>query len=346
MPWEPPATATSDRRARIGQWVSFALAAILVALLAYLAYVGFVGSGQLADAPGHSAACGTPADLGLAYEAINYEIENDEELAAYPDHAACPSQGAPAEDAVEASDGVRIAGWYVPATSDIGPEGPTVVLLHGWGSNKSNMLDLVELLAPSYNVVAIDLRRHGQSSADQPTTQGVTEQRDVVAVLDWLDATKRPGRVALLGVSLGGATALALTTHDPRVAALILDSTHPTLQGAVQARIEEAGYPLSLPASWGVLMGGLLRTGTDMTSVDPDRAIRRVGDVPVLILVGGEDTSIGPDPGQRLLAAAEAAGVDATLEVCPSAGHAGLVDACPDDYRSWVLGFLDSALGS
>ena len=168
----------------------------------------------------------------------------------------------------------------------------------------------------------------------------------VVAVLDWLDATKRPGRVALLGVSLGGATALALTTHDPRVAALILDSTHPTLQGAVQARIEEAGYPLSLPASWGVLMGGLLRTGTDMTSVDPDRAIRRVGDVPVLILVGGEDTSIGPDPGQRLLAAAEAAGVDATLEVCPSAGHAGLVDACPDDYRSWVLGFLDSALGS
>lgn len=346
MPWEPPATPTADRRARIGQWVSFALTAVLVALLAYLAYVGFAGSDQLAAAPNHSTACGTPADLGLDYEAINYDVEDDEELEAYPDHAACPSQGAPAGDALEASDGVRIAGWYVPSTGDIGPEGPTVVLLHGWGSNKSNMLDVVRLLAPEYNVVAFDLRRHGQSSTEQPTTQGVTEQRDVAAVLDWLDATKRPAQMALLGVSMGGATALAQAIHDPRVAALILDSTHPTLQAAVQARLEGAGYPLSLPASWGILMGGLLRTGVDMTSVDPDRAIRRLDDVPVLIVTGGQDRSIGPEPGQRLLAAAEAAGVEATLEVCPSAGHAGSVNACPDDYRSWVLGFLDSALGS
>lgn len=345
MPWEPPVTERESRRARIGQWVTFALAALLVALLAYLAYVGFIGSDQLTAAPAPSTACGTPADLGLSYEAIGYAQETDAELAAFPDHEACPEQGAAAGDTLRTTDGVRLAGWYVPATNGIGPTGPTVVLVHGWGSNKSELLDQVGLLAPTYNVVDFDLRGHGQSSHDRPTTQGLNEQRDLETVLDWLAAHKGPTRIALLGISMGGATATGVAGTDERVSALILDSTHATLQSAVQARLDRAGYPLSLPGSWGILMGGLLRTGLDMTSADPDRAITRLGDRPVLILVGGADESIGDDPGGRLQAAAEKADVPVTVETCPAAGHAELLETCPDDYAAWVLGFLDSELG-
>ena len=345
MPWEPPVTERESRRARIGQWVTFALAALLVALLGYLAYVGFVGSEQLVAAPTPSTACGTPADLGRAYEAIGYPIAADEQLSMYPDHAACPEQGPAADDTLRTTDGVRLAGWYVPAASGSGPTGPTVVLVHGWGSNKSELLDQVDLLAPTYNVVAFDLRHHGQSSRERPTTQGLTEQRDLDTVLDWLEAHKGPTRIALLGISMGGATATGAAGGDERVDALILDSTHATLQAAVQARLDRAGYPLSLPGSWGILMGGLLRTGLDMTSADPDRAIARLGDRPVLVLVGGADDSVGDDPGGRLREAAEKAGVPVTVETCPGAGHAELLQACPDDYRAWVLGFLDSALG-
>jgi pimeloyl-ACP methyl ester carboxylesterase len=240
---------------------------------------------------------------------------------------------------------VRLAGWYVPATNGIGPTGPTVVLVHGWGSNKSELLDQVGLLAPAYNVVDFDLRGHGHSSPDRPTTQGLNEQRDLETVLDWLAAHKGPTRIALLGISMGGATATGVAGTDERVSALILDSTHATLQSAVQARLDRAGYPLSLPGSWGILMGGLLRTGLDMTSADPDRAITRLGDRPVLILVGGADESIGDDPGGRLQAAAEKADVPVTVETCPAAGHAELLETCPDDYAAWVLGFLDSELG-
>jgi pimeloyl-ACP methyl ester carboxylesterase len=325
--------------------VTFAIAALLVALLAYLAYAGFVGSGQLVAAPNPSTACGTPADLGLDFEAIGYDAAADAELAAFPDHDACPRQGPDAADTLRTTDGARLAGWYVPATSGAGPTAPTVVLLHGWGSNKSNMLGHVGLLAPSYNVVAFDMRHHGQSSAELPTTQGVTEQRDLETVLDWLDAHKGPSRIAVLGVSMGGATAVAEARADERVAALVLDSTHPTLQAAVEARFERAGYPLALPVSWGILMGGLLRTGIDMTSVDPDRGLSRLGERPVLVLVGGQDRSIGDDPGGRLVARATEEGVPVTVETCPAAGHAGLLEACPDDYAAWVLGFLDSALG-
>lgn len=345
MPWEPPAVPRDDRRARIGQWVTFAVAAVLVALLAYLAYASFVGSGQLTAAPTPSRRCGTPTDRGLAYEAINYDQTTDATLAAYPNHADCPSQGAPAGDAIRTTDGVGLAGWYVPAVSDIGPHGHTVVLVHGWGSNKSDLLDLIDVLAPTYNVVAFDLRRHGQSVSGLPTTQGVTERRDLEAMVDWLAAAKGPSHIAVLGVSMGGAASLAAAAGDERIAAVILDSTHPTLQAAVQARLELASYPLAVPASWGILLGGLLRTGIDMTSVDPDRTIRLLGDRPVLILVGGADRSIGPEPGERLLAAARAGNVEARLETCDAAGHAQLVERCPDAYASWVLGFLDSALG-
>lgn len=345
MPWEPPVPPRESRRARIGGWVTFAMAAILVALLAYLVYAGFVGSGQLVDAPNPSTACGTPADLGLDFEPIGYDPAADAELAAFPDHANCPRQGPTAGDALRTSDGVRLAGWYIPTTGDAGPTGPTVVVLHGWSSNKSDLLDHVELLAPAYNVVAFDLRRHGQSSAELPTTQGVTEQRDLETVLDWLDAQKGPRRIAVLGVSMGGATAVAEARDDERVAAIVLDSTHPTLQAAVEARLERAGYPLALPASWGILMGGLLRTGIDMTSVDPDRGLSRMGERPVLVLVGGADQSIGDEPGERLIARAEEEGVPVTLEVCEGAGHAELIRTCPDEYAAWVLGFLDSALG-
>ena len=43
----------------------------------------------LTDAPAPSTNCRTPASLGWAYEAINYDITSDAELAAEPDPMAC-----------------------------------------------------------------------------------------------------------------------------------------------------------------------------------------------------------------------------------------------------------------
>ena len=40
----------------------------------------------------------------------------------------------------------RLAGWYVPSGSGSGPTGPTVILVHGWSSNKSTLLDRAALL--------------------------------------------------------------------------------------------------------------------------------------------------------------------------------------------------------
>lgn len=343
MPYEPPPDTRTARRRTIGRWVSFALAIILVGLVAYLGYVGFQGSAQLADPPSPSDDCRTPGlAYGWVYEAINYDAASDAILAGLPDPEHCPGPGAPAGQRLQTSDGVGLAGWYIPSNSGSGPTGPTVVLAHGHGANKSSMLAYAAALHDDYNVVIFDFRNHGQSAGTQ-TTAGVFEQDDLGAVLDWVETSKEPEQIAVLGVSMGGATALSEAVADQNVDALILDSTHATLANALQARLEKGGYPLSLPSAWSILLGSLLRTGQDISAIDP---VQRIGlfDRPVLIIVGGQDDSIGADDGQALLAAAEAGDTPAELKVCPAAGHGGPVATCEDDYRDWVLGFLARSL--
>jgi pimeloyl-ACP methyl ester carboxylesterase len=343
MSFEPPPDPRTERRTRIGQWAGFGFAALLVVLIVYLAYVGYEGSRQLTDAPDDSTDCRTPAAFGWTYEAINYPIDTDAALEAEQDPTDCSAQGAPAGDSLESADGTNLAGWYIPSGSETGPTGPTVVLVHGWGSNKSAMLDRAAVLHDRYNLLILDLRNHGQSEA-APTTQGLRETSDVEAAVDWLESTKAPEQIALLGVSMGGVTALNTADGDERIDAVIIESTHATMANAIQARLEQAGYPLSLPGSWAVLLGTLARTGLDISSADAVQAIERLDDRPVLIVTGGQDDAIGEHDGDDLLAAAEEAGTPAELEICEEAGHAESLEDCPEDYADWMLGFLERAL--
>jgi pimeloyl-ACP methyl ester carboxylesterase len=347
MPFEPPEDPRAARRGAITRWVSFALVIILVVLVGYLGVVGYIGSDQLANPPEHSTDCRTPAIAeGWVYEAVNYDVASDGRLADVADPLHCPPNEVKAGTRVETADGVRIAAWYIPAGDGAPASGPTVVLAHGYGQNKSTMLPWAELLHDHYNLVLLDFRNHGQSTGSQ-TTQGVLEANDLRAVVDWLDKAKKPRQLALLGVSMGGASALHEAVGDSRVDAVILDSTHATLANAVQARLTRQGYPLALPAAWGILLGGLIRTGQDMSTIDPVGQIARLHR-PVLIIVGGRDDAIGPHDGQDLLDAARA-GADAGpsssgLDTCADAGHAQAVERCRSDYRGWVLGFLERSL--
>jgi len=344
VPFEPPVDPRQARRTTIWRWVSFAMAFALILLVAYLAWVGYDGSAQIVDPRSPSADCRTPASaFSWSYQAINYNIASDGELDDFPDRLDCPRQGADAGTQLTASDGVRIAGWYVPATTGVGPTGRTVVLAHGYGSNKSGMLAWAEPLHPRYNLVLFDFRNHGQSSGNQ-TTVGVREALDLEAVLDWLAASKRPTSIAVLGVSMGGATAIDEAAFDDRISAVILDSTHATLANALQARLDRAGYPLSLPGAWSILLAGLLRTGEDMSSADPVQAIERYGERPVLIVASANDDAIGRKDAQDLLAAALSGGSQAELQICEGAGHAEAIQTCSTEYGAWLLDFLERSL--
>jgi pimeloyl-ACP methyl ester carboxylesterase len=318
------------------------MALSLVLLVAYLAYVGFEGS-QVLGANDRSGDCRTPASaFGWSYEAINYDLATDRDLDAFPDRTDCPRAGEAAGSAVTASDGTRIAGWYIPAANQ-NAAAATIVLAHGAGKTKSEMLAWAGPLHADYNLVLFDFRNHGQSSGDV-TTLGVREVHDLQAILDWLERTKAPHSVAVLGVSMGGVTAIDEAADDERVGAVILDSTHATLVGALQAQLQHEGFPLSLPGAWSILLGGLLRTGEDLSVADPLGSIGRVGERPVLIVAAGEDEAVGPTDVEDLMAAAGDNGATVELKTCPAAGHGKSVEVCSAEYAGWVLGFLQRSL--
>ena len=306
--------------------------------------MGFTGSAQLTDAPSPSGDCRTPAVAnGWTYEAINYIASTDAALADFPDQTACPRQGDPAGTRVVSSDGIHVAGWYIPAGKEIGPGGPTVILAHQYEGNKSTMLAHAALLHDDYNLVLLDFRNHGQSSGEE-TTQGALEQYEVKAAVDWLDSRKGPEKIALLGVGMGGVAALAESIADNRITAVILDSAHATAASAIEARLKADGYPLALPGAWSVLLGSLIRTGEDISGVDPVQRLAHYGSRPLLIIEGGQDDLIGSTDPDDLLAAAEAGGATAQLEICLPAGHGESLEACAGEYRDWVLGFLSRSL--
>jgi pimeloyl-ACP methyl ester carboxylesterase len=205
------------------------------------------------------------------------------------------------------------------------------------------MLAWAEPLHASYNLVFFDFRNHGQSSGSL-TTLGVREATDVRAVVNWLAATKKPTSIALLGVAMGGAAAIDEAASDDRVDAVILDSTHATLANALEAQLERDGYPLAVPGAWSILLGGLIRTGEDMTVADPIQAIGRYGERPVLIVAAGNDRAIGPQDSAELLAAARGDGATAELQTCPGAAHADSIKSCSKEYAGWVLDFLGRSL--
>jgi fermentation-respiration switch protein FrsA (DUF1100 family) len=343
MPFELPPDPSTARRTRIVGWVTFVLAALLVALVAYFAYVGYEGSRQLTDPPTRTSDCRTPADMGWEYEAINYDVAGDETAVSADTSAACAAARATAGTALVGPGDVPLAGWYIPAGNGAAPTAPTVIVVHGWSDSKSGMLDRAAILHDTYNLVLFDLRNHGQSGRS-PTTQGLREAGDIEAIVDWLVTTKGPEQIALLGVSMGGASALNEADDDERIDALVIESTHATLANAAQARIDRAGYPLSLPGSWAVLLGTLMRTGEDVSAADPIQAVGRFDGRPLLLIAGELDESIGPTDAEDLLAAAEEADVPAELHVCATAGHAASNEACAEDYPGWVLGFLDRVL--
>ncbi|HUG94614.1 MAG TPA: alpha/beta fold hydrolase [Pleomorphomonadaceae bacterium] len=338
MPVEP----REARRARMVGWATFLLVAVMIGLLAYLGYAAFEGSDQLVH-PDHSRVCRLPSALGWEYQAINYDQASDAALAAEADPLACASVGEPAGTDLMAADGTRLAGWYIPAAAPIGAQGPTVVLVHGHGTNKNGILPWAEVLHADYNLVLFDQRNHGQSFGTE-TTVGVRERTDLEAVVAWLRTTHAPTNVAVLGNSMGAITATNAVALGLPVQALVLDSSPLSVASSAQRRIESQNFPLALPASWAVVLGALFRTGVDVTAADPIINIDDVGSVPVLILQGDADLAIDPTSADQLAAAATEAGVRAEVHICAGAGHSRLLEVCPDDYRAWVLGFLAQTL--
>ncbi|MFA5975520.1 MAG: alpha/beta hydrolase [Elusimicrobiota bacterium] len=188
-----------------------------------------------------------------------------------------------------ASDGVRIHGWFIPASKAPSSRinAPLAILLcHGNAGNVSHRLDkLSRLHLLGVNVLLFDYRGYGLSEG-KPSEKGT--YLDAEAAYRYLTDVRKipPDQIVLYGESLGCAVATEMAMRHPSASGLILES--PFTSTVAMANIVLPWFP----ASW------IIRNRYDSLSKIPRL------NMPLLILHSPHDEIVPFHMGQALYAAA------------------------------------------
>jgi dipeptidyl aminopeptidase/acylaminoacyl peptidase len=241
---------------------------------------------------------------------------------------------------------IDISGWYVAAETR---DAPTVIVVHGLTACKHDhavLLPAGMLHRNGFAVLLIDLRDHGDSTFEDGRYAGGTEEyRDVLGAWDWLRAEKGvpADRIGLLGISLGAATVLIATGHEPRVAATWEDSSYADLPSMIRNELTRSGYPTFLENGAGLV--ARVMSGDDITSYSPQDGVSQLAGRPIFITHGDQDERIDVRYGHALVATAEAAGSTPQSWFVAGSGHTQAMVDHPAEYEHRLVDFFGGTIG-
>jgi alpha-beta hydrolase superfamily lysophospholipase len=232
------------------------------------------------------------------------------------------------------ADDLQLSGWYVPSQNQA-----AIILLHGFGANRLEMLARAEVLARhGYGVLLYDLRGHGESQGEVRAF-GWEDVRDVQTALAFLSerAEVDPERIGILGFSIGGQIALRATAEFGQIKAVIADDP-----GFVT--VADAPPPtntkqrLMYLVSW---IDGQCVSLWTRTPIPPG-VTEVVGEItprPILFIDTGQTEA-------RILVRHfyEVAAEPKELWEIPETYHGGQFEARPEEYEERMLSFFDAAL--
>ena len=160
----------------------------------------------------------SPSDLSLPFEPADFQV-------------------------VDQRDGktLKIAGWWMPR-----PEGEKcAILIHGYADGKVGAIAWAPLLQQlGFNVLAVDLRAHGESDGSD-TTAGYFERHDISQIMDQLKSARpeQTQSIILFGISMGAAVAAATANICDDLSAIILDSPYAHFRDAAGLHADLTGLP-------------------------------------------------------------------------------------------------------
>ena len=252
----------------------------------------------------------TPGDLALDYEAVT----------------------------LSTSDGVELAAWFVPSTTSA-----AVVMMHGAGSTRSDVLDQAAVLHRNgFATLLLDARGHGDSDGTAMDF-GWYGDLDVGAAVAYLAGRDDvdPDRIGAVGFSMGGEEVIGAAAN-PLIAAVVAEgATARTAsdkawlsdvygwRGWVQEQVEKVQF-------------GVTDLLTDASSPTALRtAVDRASDTPFLLIAAGTVA----DEGHAATWIQSAAPERVNVWTVEGAGHVDGLDTQPDEWERQVVEFLGEHLG-
>jgi pimeloyl-ACP methyl ester carboxylesterase len=254
--------------------------------------------------------------------------------------SAVPPAVAPAQDfTILTADGLSIAATFRPGRAE---GGPAVLLLHGNGASRAMTAETAQWLAgEGYATLTIDFRGHGQSS---PTSRsfGLFESRDAAAAFAWLKARQRGARVAVIGISLGGAASLLGDAGPLPADALVLQAVYADIRRAVRNRLAAVVTPAPAYLLEPLLsFQSKLRFGVWPDRISPLAGLARYRG-PVLVIGGGADRYTPPEETRAMFAAAPG---PRSLWLVDGLDHAAVSGMHTEAYRQRLKAFLARWIG-
>ena len=298
---------------RVLRW-GLPIVLLLVGFYGYVSYSMASGVTKVDRSPleGH------PTEYGLPYENVAFSPRGDE------------------------WDDIVLTGWIIEEERNE----LTVILVHGLNRNRTgdNALELARrLFDRGFNVLLFDIRGHGESSGDR-LSAGYFEKWDVLGAYDLMvQRGASPGKVGLLGWSLGGATALLAAAEEPTVKAVVADSSFADVHDLIAQETARATVfpqwvvPVFVP---GMKIVSSVLYGIDVGAIVPEKAAGTLG-YPILVIHGEADERVPAEQSVRIHAAAPAG---SELWLSPGSEHADAVIDAPDEYVERVDAYYHSRL--
>ncbi|HMH22333.1 MAG TPA: alpha/beta hydrolase [Puia sp.] len=212
----------------------------------------------------------------------------------------------------------------------------TVILFHGYGGEKSSMLDKSDIFQQlGYNTLLVDFMGSGGSEGNR-TTIGFREAEEVMTCYTYL-AGKGESHIYLFGTSMG-AVAILKAIKDYRLtpAGIILECPFGTLYKTVCARFRSMDVPVFPMAGLLVFWGGV-ENGFWAFSHKPVEYARAVG-CPTLLLYGEKDEKVSLGETEDLFANLHGR---KKLHVYPFAGHENYLHQYKQEWTHDVGHFLN-----
>ena len=255
---------------------------------------------------------GTPGDLGLRYEEVQFS----------------------------SADGIALLGWWLESPG----ARATVVLVHDIdGTRSDRSLGLLSLqrdyLRRGLNVLAFDLRGRGESGG-RHNTFGAGERADVSAALAFAEARTSALPLVLHGFGLGGALAIEAAAEGLKVDLVIADSTLTSVRAYLRRRWARIPWPTFMLAC----RFSRRRFGADPDVLKPINAVAAAASVPILFIHGEADHLV-PVSNSLNIAAASLNARNSVWRV-PGAGHCTAYRRAPEAYVRHCIEFIEAAVPS
>ncbi|MBS1747814.1 MAG: alpha/beta fold hydrolase [Bacteroidetes bacterium] len=257
----------------------------------------------------------------------------------HPRQLVVDSFSVPHQSVIIHSDSLKLAAWY--AIHDADSSNGTVVMFHGFGSSRSDIIpEATAFYKMGYNVLLTDFRAHGNSDGDV-CSMGYFESHDVRAAYNFIKNTGEKN-IILWGGSMGAASITKAMHDDDSIqpSKVILEKCFGKVTDAAGSMArnnmhEPAGIFGALLTFWGSVEQGIF-----MFSMKPDKFVKSIT-CPVLVQWGDKDENVSSAETEHIFK--NLSSHNKKLVVYPNCGHENLYLKNPSLWKTSVGNFLNAS---